>query len=290
MTRVKLTAGDLIVELAPQVGGSVARFGMDLADGYLPLFRSAPEDYDDALDAGCFPLVPFSNRIRDGRFSFDGRSVTLAPNLPGHKHPLHGQGWRNAWAVEHADTRSAELVFRHAPGEWPWAYEARQRFDLDGDGLWLRLSVRNLAPEPAPAGLGLHPFFSCDVTTVLDTSVETVWTVDDEIMPLAREADAGRYCLRHRHICGQDLDNGYEGWSGEARISWPQANLDIQCAEASRLQVYSPTTGGVFAAEPVSHSNAALNLPQSEWEAAGLRILDPDAVFAMATRFAVTRP
>lgn len=291
MAWVKLAAGDLGLELAPHVGGAIARFGLDRSQGYLPLLRPAPEDLHDALDAGCFPLVPFSNRVRDGRFTFAGRQVALSPNMAGQRHPLHGQGWRNPWAVDHAEAMSAELVYRHPAGEWPWAYEARQHFQLDAEGLTIRLSARNLAQEPMPCGLGLHPYFPCDATTLLDTGVETVWTIDAETMPVERQPAAGRYCLRDRHICGQDLDNGYEGWSGETRISWPdkQLDLDIQSADATRFQVFSPPQGGLFVAEPVTHANAALNRPESQWAAAGLRILDPGGLFAMTARLAVSQ-
>ena len=44
-----------------------------------------------------FPLVPFVNRIRGGRFTFRGREVRLAPNMAGDPSPLHGQGWLNPW-------------------------------------------------------------------------------------------------------------------------------------------------------------------------------------------------
>lgn len=288
---IRLTAGDLVLELAPEVGGSIARFGLDLAQGYQPLMRPAPEGFCDALEAGCFPLVPFSNRVRDGRFTFAGRQVQLSPNLPPQKHPLHGQGWRNPWAVDAAGEREAELVYRHAPGEWPWPYEARQRFELDADGLSVRVSARNLGDGPMPCGLGLHPYFPCDGQTILDAMVETVWTIDAEVMPVESVPADGRYDLRDRRICGQDLDNGYEGWSGEAAIRWPgpDVGLAIRSADASRFQVYSPKEGGLFVAEPVTHANAALNLPESQWAAAGLRILEPGAEFAMSARFEVSR-
>jgi aldose 1-epimerase len=291
MSWTRLSAGDLVLELAPEVGGSIARFGLDLAQGYHPLMRPAPEDLRDALDAACFPLVPFSNRVRDGRFSFAGREVRLSSNLPPQRHPLHGQGWRNPWAVAEAEARQAELVYRHARGEWPWPYEARQRFDLDADGLSVRVSVRNLSDGPMPCGLGLHPYFLCDAQTVLDTAVEVVWTIDEEVMPVSAEPAAGRYDLKDRRICGQDLDNGYEGWAGEATIRWPDAELElaIRSPDASRFQVYSPRQGGLFVAEPVTHSNAALNLPESRWAAAGLRVLDPGAEFTMSARFEVRR-
>jgi aldose 1-epimerase len=288
---IRLSAGDLVLELAPEVGGAIARFGLDLAEGYRPLMRPAPAGLHDALDAACFPLVPFVNRVRDGRFSFAGRQVRLSPNMPPQKHPLHGQGWRHPWAVAGAQEREADLVYRHAPGEWPWAYEARQRFELDADGLSVRLSVRNLADGPMPAGLGLHPYIPCDEATVLDTRVEIAWSVDEEVMPVLAVPARGRYDLSRRRICGQDLDNGFGGWSGDAEIRWAERDLElsIRSAEAAFFQVYSPASGGLFVAEPVTHRNAALNLPESQWTTAGLRVLDPGAEFAMSARFEVRR-
>jgi aldose 1-epimerase len=286
---VRLSAGDLRLELAPKVGGSVAGFGVERARGYTPLFRRAPAGFDDALEAGCFPLAPYSNRVRDGRFQFGGRTIQLAGNMPGQKHPLHGDGWRNPWLVTDRGERRAELHYRHERADWPWAYEARQRFDLDAEGLTVRLACRNLDSSPMPCGLGLHPYFPCSDQTLLEAKVEWVWTIDDEVMPVDRVAPAGRYDLTRRAICGQDLDNGYEGWSGEATILWPESGfgLTFTCPDATRFQVYSPKEGGVFVAEPVTNANAALNRPPDEWPASGLAILAPGDEVAIVTRFTV---
>ncbi len=280
-----LAAGSLRLDLCPSVGGSIARFQAAGVD----LMRPAPAGYDDALDAACFPLVPFSNRVREGRFVFRGRAVTLADNMPGQRHPLHGQGWRSAWTVVEAGAASARLAFSHAPGDWPWAYEAEQVFALDETGLTVRLSVRNQADQPQPCGLGLHPYFPCDGDTRLDAPVDGVWTIDDEIMPVERRPAAGRYDLRDRAICGADLDNGYDGWGGRARLVWPGRGLglDIIAPDARYFQVYAPAAGGVVVAEPVTHANAALSLDEGAAVAAGITILSPGATFTLATRFEV---
>src|SRR3954447_21048772 len=100
MTKVTLRAGPLEAVIVPEVGGSIARF--DWLDGVRreALFRPAPESLTAVLNAGCFPLVPFANRIRDGQFSCGGRVVRLAPNMAGDPSPLHGQGWLAPWTVE----------------------------------------------------------------------------------------------------------------------------------------------------------------------------------------------
>lgn len=283
--RIRLRAGDLAVELAPTVGGSVSAF----TSAGTPVFRESPADLSDANDSGCYPLVPFSNRVRDGRFDFRGREIRLAPNLPPQKHPLHGQGWRGAWSVAAAETSSAILEFTHPPGEWPWAYHARQVFALDGHGLSIRLELRNADAEVMPCGLGLHPYFPADADTVISTTVTGVWTIDDEVMPVALEPAVGRYALQERRIDRAGLDNGYEGWSGETLLRWPDRRVRISSPEARRFQVYAPPEGGVVVAEPVTNANDAFNHPEARWTELGVTLLQPGESAAMTARFDVER-
>jgi aldose 1-epimerase len=284
---LNLSAGDLDVALAPALGGAVTAFRA----GGLPVFRDSPEPLTDVNETGCYPLVPFSNRVRDGRFRFRGREVVLSPNLPPQPHPLHGQGWRGAWTVAAVGDGWAELVFDYPPGEWPWAYQARQLFSLDPTGLTIRLDCRNTSGEPMPCGLGLHPWFPADARTVLDAEVGGVWTIDAEVMPVALEPATGRYDLRRRRIAGADLDNGYEGWSGRAEIAWPDRGLAMRISslEARRFQVYAPPEGAVVVAEPVVNANAALNQPEDRWPELGLTVLEPGEATAMTARFEVIR-
>lgn len=274
---VTLSAGNLRLELSPSVGGAISSFDWVDGEGSQPILRKCHTRLEKVLDAASFPLVPYVNRIRGGRFSFRGREVTLRPNMAGDPSPLHGQGWLSGWAVEQADERAALLSFRHEPGEWPWAYEARQQFALDPAGFAVTLSCSNRSKEPMPCGLGQHPYFPCSPDTRLDTRVTHVWTIDEKVLPVERVPAEGRYDLADRRICGQDLDNGFGGWGGEARISDPDWPYEVRftSADARFFQVYSPASGGIFVAEPVSHANAALNAPEEEWAELGMRVLEP---------------
>jgi aldose 1-epimerase len=272
--------------LRPSVGGAFTHLTDLTGREPVELLRRAAPGFTDVLDSAGFALVPFCNRVRDGRFSFGGHDVRLEPNLPGQKHPLHGQGWRGAWTVADAGEAFAELVFDHAAGEWPWAYRARLKVLLEDGGMTATIEAQNLSSDVMPCGLGLHPYYPCDGRTVLDTTVQAVWTIDEEIMPVDRIAATGRYALKDRLACGQGLDNGYDGWSGEATISWPDKARALRLtSEAPRFQLYSPLEGGLIAAEPVTNANAALNRPHGEWESLGLRLLRPGETAAMSARF-----
>ncbi|HEX8125029.1 MAG TPA: aldose 1-epimerase [Allosphingosinicella sp.] len=282
-----LTRGRLSLGLAPHLGGGIASFECcAVSGGNIPIFRPSEANADSPTSLASFPLVPFVNRVRGGTFSFRGRRVTLAQNMPPDPSPLHGQGWLRPWQVERLEQDRAELVYRHCAGEWPWDYEARQSFDLDEDGLSLILVCTNRSDEPMPCGLGQHPYFLCSPQTRLDTPVETVWTIDEHVLPVEQVPASGRYDLRDRPVCGQGLDHGFGGWSGRAVISDPDLPFRIAMSspDARFFQLYSPASGGIFVAEPVTHANAAMNAPEEQWAELGMRVLEPGEAMSLTMR------
>jgi aldose 1-epimerase len=287
-----LSRGKLSLRLAPGRGGGIASFDCcAVSGGKIPIFRPLDEADTAPTALASFPLVPFVNRVRGGAFGFRGRTVTLKQNLPPDPSPLHGQGWLAAWEVARLADDGAELLYRHEPGEWPWAYAAQQIFALDELGLRIDLSCTNRSDEPMPCGLGQHPFFPCTRQTRLDTGVESVWTIDEKVLPVAKVPAQGRYDLRDRPVCGQDLDHGFGGWSGRATIADPALpfRIEMSSPNAHFFQLYSPASGGLFVAEPVTHANAALNAPEEQWPGLGLRVLEPGETMTLTMRVDVLR-
>jgi aldose 1-epimerase len=274
-TIIRLTAGKLHLELSPSVGGSISAFEWIDEASKRPILRKCNSRNENVLEASSFPLVPYVNRIRDGRFSFRGRDVLLEPNMPGDSSPLHGQGWLTPWRVEISSDATAVLGFRHGAGEWPWDYDARQEFGLDEHGLSVVLTCRNTSAAPMPCGLGQHPYFPCGPETRIDTHATHAWTIDEHVLPVERVPAEGRYDLRDRLVCGQGLDNGWGGWGGSASMTdphWPYV-LTMSSPQARFFQLYSPQGGGIFVAEPVTHANAALNEPEERWPQLGMHVL-----------------
>ena len=286
---VKLTAGDLRVELSPSIGGAISGFEWAGPGGPHAILRKCNSPLEKVLDAASFPLIPYVNRIRGGRFSFRGRDVSLAPNMPGDPTPLHGQGWLGQWQVDEQDKAHAVLSFRHAAGEWPWDYDARQEFGLDARGLSVGLTCTNTSRETMPCGLGQHPYFPCGPRTRIDTEVTHVWTIDAQVLPVEKVPADGRYDLRDRLVCGQDLDHGFGGWNGAATMTDPDWPYDTRLSspEARFFQLYSPAEGGIFVAEPVTHANAALNAPEADWAELGMRVLRPGETMRLDLRLEI---
>ena len=284
-----LTAGRLELQLSPSIGGSISAFEWVGDDRRRPILRKCNSPLEKVLDAASFPLVPYVNRIRGGRFSFRGREVGLEPNMAGDPSPLHGQGWLSPWAVNSAGNREAVLSYGHSAGEWPWDYEARQEFALDERGLSIGLTCRNSSGEPMPCGLGQHPYFPCGPETLIDTRVSHAWTIDEQVLPVQKVPAEGRFDLTRREVCRQGLDHGFENWGGLAWINDPQwpYELLLSSTAAGFFQLYSPREEDIFVAEPVTHANAALNAPESDWPDLGMRVLEPGQAMSLDMRLEV---
>jgi aldose 1-epimerase len=285
---LSLRRGDLSLELLPDRGGAVGAFRLGGAD----LMRPAPMGAT-VLDASCFPLVPFSNRIKDGCFSFRGREYRLQPNLPGHPHPLHGHGWRGKWDVVHEGDHSASLAFRRAGEDLPSAYAAQQHFELDDRSLRIDLVLENVGPEPMPAGLGLHPYFPKAADTVLRAGLEEVWLGTDDCIPITRVAVPKRWDFRSgRPLDDLVLDHCFGRWNRAARIEWPARGLALDIRAEGPLEhavIYAPAGQGFFCFEPVSNANDAFNLAERGVADVGFQELAPGQQLAARVTFAVER-
>lgn len=267
MNLLSLQAGRLSVDLAPEAGGSIARFvmggeGRAAGDVLRPATEAALAS-GTGMDTACYPLVPFSNRIANGRLVFDGEEFGLAANWPGVRHPLHGDGWSHAWTVASHDTRSAELIYEHGGlSGWPFRYRARQTFVLDEAGLVIGMSIENLEDRAVPAGLGLHPFFPRDRETELTCRLGGVWQTDAEVLPVEHVPLPPAWDFsRGRRVAGLELDHCFDGWDGRATIAWPRRGmrLELSATEAFRhLVIYVPDGQTFFCVEPVSHANGAV--------------------------------
>ncbi len=267
MTLLTLATGRLGVDLAPSAGGVVARFSVD-GDDILRPMGAADIASGKGNNAALYPLVPFSNRIRDGRLMFEGEQFQLARNWPGVGHPMHGDGWASAWDVVRADSRSAEIACLHDRagdrGGWPFRYRARQSYRLTDESLTIRISLENLEDRPVPAGIGLHPFFVRDRDTELAGRTQAVWRTDAEVLPVERVAVPADWDFSDgRRVDGIALDNCFDGWDGRAAIVWPRRRLRLDLAAGvpfRHLVIYVPPGHPYFCVEPVSHANGQVGL------------------------------
>jgi aldose 1-epimerase len=287
---LRLRRGVFVLDLCPKWGGAVAGFYR----GHQALLRPGGDAFLQSGEprlAACFPLVPFSNRIADGRFRFQGRTYELVRNFPPEPHAIHGYGWQNRWGVAEASASRAELTLRHAVSDTPLDYRALQIFALQDDGLEIALEVSNASDGPMPAGIGLHPYFPRTSGVTLRAGLDHVWLPDERKIPQRSVPLPAAWDFAHGlRLAPLDLDHCFGGWDGRAELFWPEADLTlvIEATPVLRhLVIYVPPGQDFFCIEPVSHVNDGFNLLDRGVDGTGVRVLAPGETLGATVRFRV---
>lgn len=292
-----LTLFDGVAEavVAPELGAGLASY--DLVEGELrtPLFRPR-RDLAEArpFDLANNLLLPWSNCISSGGFSFRGKFHSLQPNLEGERYPIHGNGFSSAWNVETAAPAAVELSLK-SDGPGPFRYAARASYALRSGALTMRLSLVNHADEPLPHGLGFHPWLVRTPETQLKAGADQVGLETSDHLPAGTARVTSRpdwdFSARRRLPSGW-INNAFLGWDGRAEVIWPDRNLALDITAELPLAVYivySPSDkADFFCFEPVTHPVDAHNGVGGA-EANGLAILQPGASLAATCRFAPRR-
>jgi aldose 1-epimerase len=170
-------------------------------------------------------LMPWPNRIADGRYEFRGRELQLSIDEPARNCAIHGLVRWSAWEV--AEREAHRVLVRHAlhprPG-YPFALELAIEYALSPDGLSVSTTATNVGVDPCPFGAGFHPYLFTGKprvdTAVLRLPARRVLDVDETGVPVGSSAvegsefdflvgrEIGRTKLDH---CFTDLERDADG-------------------------------------------------------------------------------
>jgi len=132
------------LRLDPANGGRIASLEVDGVE------LLAQRQGGDWLRWGCYPMVPWAGRVRDGRFEFDGEEYQLELDLP--PHAIHGVGYRASW-----EQTGPATLHMNMEGLWPFGGRVEQRFEMSDQALVAAMSVQ--ATQRMPVMAGWHPCF-----------------------------------------------------------------------------------------------------------------------------------
>lgn len=122
------------------------------------LTETWPAQERPPLSAGLV-LAPWPNRIRDGRFFFDGVDHQLALTEPARDNAIHGLVRRDDWTlVDHTVNRVEQTIRIGLHKGWPYPLQLTVAHELSPDGLTVTHTATNVGATPAPFGLGVHVF------------------------------------------------------------------------------------------------------------------------------------
>jgi aldose 1-epimerase len=176
-------------------------------------------DVDQPVHAGRGQLLlPWPNRVGDGRYTVDGETRQLDLSEPATHNAIHGlTRWASWLPVEHGDTHVVLATrLHHQPG-YPHVLDLTARYELDDDGLSVAVSTRNVGQGAAPYAVGSHPYLSAGDGPIDDWTIDVPATrrleVDDRLLPVGLEpVDGTPYDLRGpRRLGDVVLDTAFTG-------------------------------------------------------------------------------
>ena len=300
-------------------------FGFNLFDLRLPVageVRRVVVAADDFADKPTRPgrngtpvLFPYPNRVRDGRYTFGGKTyqlpITNAPNA------IHGFAISAPWDVvaRTTDDAGASVTGRfhlaeHAPEMrplWPTDAILEIRYTLKGRRLDMAVTVTNPTDADLPYGFGIHPYFRCPFAGAPLTEARVflpatrTWVQEKNLPTGVVEPVDGRLDFRRgKPRAGLVLDDvltglTYEGDTGLVRLVdtslGSEFRLTFDRAFRELVAFTPPQDNTLIAVEPYTQTTDAINL-QARGIDAGLRVLGHGASetlrLAMETRDGVT--
>jgi len=165
-----------------QVGATLREFdvgGQAVLDGF-PMDRMA----DGARGQ---PLLPWPNRLADGRYEFEGQKLQLPIDEVERQNAIHGlTRWLNWTLASHTSNAiRLEHLLHPRPG-YPFTLALAIEYQLDDNGLTVRTHAHNRGQRPLPFGAGQHPYFTLGTPFVDDLILEIPTSKRIELHPRQR--------------------------------------------------------------------------------------------------------
>jgi aldose 1-epimerase len=226
-----------------EVGGGIREYAIGGRDVLHPYPLEAMCD-----GAHGAPLIPWPNRLADGRYSFVGAEHQLALTEPAKRNAIHGLlRWRSWRAVERLDQRVVMGIRLHPMTGWPFALEVSVTYALADDGLTVETRATNVGDLACPWGSGQHPYLAPgegakvdDCTLQLAAGVR-ILTDPERQLPIGRESVEGTDYDFHsaRQIGSLEIDHAFTDLERDAD---GRAWLRIGCPDGRTVQLWSDQT------------------------------------------------
>ncbi len=309
--------GKAIAKIVPELGNNCYSFR--IADGNTSLniideppdletLKQRPTAYGNPI------LFPFPNRIRDGKWEFEGKTYQF-DKTPESPTTIHGLLLNRPYKVDkhEADENGAVLVcslnsqdFPDVVRQYPFPFVIKMTYLLKDSSLNMHVEIENIGNGNMPVGFGIHPYFNVNPTGLADASKALItvpankyWELDDVLVPTGeRHAVHGILDLRS----GQPFeklkldhvftDAQFVGGVSRCLIE----NKDIgygmlmeSDAVFRELVVYTPPERETICFEPYTCPTDAINL-EKRGVPAGVIVLPPQGTFTASVRISAIIP
>ena len=234
--------------------------GVELLDTYLA--HEEPRRWQGAH------LMPWPNRLRDGRYSIAATEYQLPINEVARMNANHGLNVGQQWEVlSHMSSAIRQRTVFWPRRGWPGILAVEILHEVSEDGLTVDVLATNIGTTPVPWGYGTHPYFRFDELSEVELSIpfDAELAVDPERLlpirlgPVTQEHDFSR----PRRIGETVLDTAFtDPLTREWAVSLHGDGRTIEIwgdATTQWVQVFTPPTRASIAIESMTCGPNAFN-------------------------------
>lgn len=291
---VVLEGSGVVAEVCPALGFNCYRWSAGGAE----ILYADPQFFEGGSPtrSGIPILFPFPNRIRGGRFTWDGIGYQLPLNDPARKNAIHGFTPRKPWCVidRGADDASAWATgefhgSRDAPESsalWPADYQIRVTHRLTANVLRTEAVALNPGRSPLPYGLGYHHYFRAGQGAWVTAPAGARWELVENLPTGRKQPPEPSWDLnaprRFEDLTLDDVltelprEGGPDGLCPRGSIRLPAGTeIRLGASPAFReLVLFTPPHRRAVCLEPYTCATDAINL-QRRGVDAGWMVLGP---------------
>jgi len=146
------------------------------------------------------PLIPWPNRLADGRYRFDGTDYQVALTEPARHNAIHGfLRWRPWRPSEVAQDRVVMTTRLYPMSGYPFTVDVAIAYALSDEGLTVTTTATNIGDAACPFAMGQHPYLSpgagpIDECTLQVDARTRIIAGEDRLLPVGTEpVDATPY-------------------------------------------------------------------------------------------------
>jgi aldose 1-epimerase len=250
-------------------------------------------DEDSLPPRGCGAvLVPWPNRIRNGKYRFDGTDYQLALTEPAARNAIHGLGRWARWTKVAHESDSVTLRLDVVPQTgYPFELRVDTTYSVDAArGLSVLIEARNTGRSRLPFGAGCHPYLATHGHPLAKTTVQLParerLVVDDQQVPVGTRTVAGSPLdlRKGKRLRDLRLDDGFTGLitqngRGFAEVRTPGGGGRLWFDESYRfLQVF--TLDALTSQQPGVAIEPMTCAPNAFNTGLGLIVLEPGETWA----------
>lgn len=299
---IRLANPYLKLDVLPRFGARWIRLRAKIGSQWKDLLWPPPELRHlerKPLFGGAFLMAPWCNRIPNARFTFKREGFQVRPNFPDGS-AIHGDVYSRPWQVIASSSTSVNLAYDSAPEpdfNFPFDFRFGHRIRLNGPRIEASIAAMNVGDEPAPVGLGFHPFFLRRLSprgepAMIAIPARTYFPSQNAIPTGPAKPVSGLFDARSSVSLGERVfDTSYMGFGDRpALLFYPEERFEIWLTpgpDVKHLYVWSPAyyegrSSPFVCIEPMSMSvNGLARREEKAWDS-GVVILAPKERFSIS--------